>query len=134
MSERLVVNQRVQLVACNGATYLWMALMLPRKTIAAKRVRGRIVLCEKDGNFRVKVGIQTADVDEEVMNAPVSPANGTGVGAVSSVSKVFVNFDPNGATEGAISGKDSYRLGVFWSSTDATVSRGDVLVQLWVEE
>ena len=134
MAQRLVVNTRMQLVATNGTSDLWQDMMTFRKGLGVKRVRGRAVLCEKSGNFRFKVGVQTCDNDEEVCNAPVAPSAGTGVGYISTVSKIFVDFDPSGASDGNIASKDSYRLGLFYSSTDGTVSRGDVLIQLWIEE
>ena len=131
--QRRVVKARVQLVATNGANDLWLDLMAFLSTAGVGRVRGRIVLCEKGGNFRCKVGIQTFLNDPEAPDTPVAPATGTGVGYISTLSKNFVDFDPTTATEGNIDAKDSFRLGIFYSSTDATVSRGDVLIELYID-
>ena len=131
--QRRVVRTRVQLVATNGVTDLWLDLMAFLSTAGVGRVRGRIVLCEKLGNFRCKVGIQSFLNDPEAPDAPVSPTTGSGVGYISTLSKNFVDFDPTGSTEGNIDTKDSFRLGIFYSSTDATVSRGDVVIELYID-
>lgn len=133
MARQKVVYARMQLVG-NGTTDLWLDLMKFLEGVSVKRVFGRLVLCEKVGNFRARVGIQTADSDVLVPNAPVNPSSGTGVGYVSSVVKQFVDFDPRGGTEGDVDAKAYFRLGVLYSSSDATVSRGDVMVELWIED
>lgn len=132
-AQRRIVKARVQLVAVNGTADLWLDLMQFLSSVGVTRIRGRIVLCEKSGNFRCRVGIQTALSDQEVPDAPVSPSTGAGLAYISTVSKNFIDFDPTGANEGNIKGKESFRVGLFYSSTDATVSRGDVLVELHVD-
>ena len=90
----------------------------------------RALLTEKLNNFRAKIGIQTADSDVEVADSPVSPSTGTGVAYVTTVSKNFFDFDPTAATNGNIATKAFFRIGVLHSSTDATISRGEVIVRV----
>lgn len=124
----------MQLVATNGQTDLWLDLAAFLATMGVGRVRGRMVLCDKSGNFRVRVGIQTYDTDAEVPNAPAAVTRtSTGTGYLSTVNKAFIDFDPTLTGNGVIDTKAGFRLGVLYSSTDATVSRGDVLVELWID-
>ena len=95
---------------------------------------GRIVICDKSGTFRCRLGLQTFSTDPEAPDAPITlTGTGTGTGVISTVSKNFVDFDPTAANNGVIDTKAGYRLGLLYSSTDATVSRGDVLIELWVD-
>lgn len=132
-SQRLIARVRMQLVACNGTSDLWADLSRFVPTIGTSRLRGRIVLAEKVGNFRCRVGIQTYGTDIEVPDGPSSISTGTGVAYVSSVSKVFVDWDPTAAGNGVISTKRGYRVGLLYSSTDASVSRGDVILEIYAD-
>ena len=58
---------------------------------------------------------------------------GTGVAYLSTLVRNFVDFDPTVAGNGVISTKPGFRLGVLYSSSDATTSRGEVVVELYVD-
>jgi hypothetical protein len=131
--QKILVRVRIQLVAVNGTNDLWVDLSRFIQTIGVTRVRGRIVLCEKSGNFRARPGIQTYTADPEVPDAALAPSTGTGLGYVSTVSKNFVDWDPAVAGNGNIGTKRGFRVGLLYSSTDATVSRGDVILELYVD-
>lgn len=128
---KLLCRVRVMLVADNGTTDLWLDLSEFVASVGINNIRGRIVLCEKQGNFQARVGIQTYGSDPEAPEAPTPIGSGTGYGYVSSVIKQFVDFDPTAASNGDIDTKAGFRVGVLYSSTNATVSRGDVIVELW---
>lgn len=129
--QRLLCKVRLQLVAVNGTGDLWLDLNEFLSSIGVTRIRGRIALCDKTGNFRVRVGIQTYANLDEVTDAPTSIGSGTGVGYVSTVSPQFVDFDPTAAGNGDIDAKAGFRIGVLYSSTDSSVSRGDVVIELY---
>lgn len=124
----------MQFVAVNGTADIWADLSSIQSTIGVGRIRGRIVVCDKAGNFRCRLGLQTYATDPEVMDAPITlTGTGTGTGVITTVSKNFVDFDPTLANNGVIDTKAGYRLGLLFSSTDNTVSRGDVLIELWAD-
>ncbi len=132
-AQRQVVRIRLQLVASAGTTDLWLDLSPFLSSIGITRVRGKTILCDKTNNFRFKVGIQTYGLDPEFPDAPIGITTGTGVAYVSTLVRNFVDFDPTVAGNGVINTKPGCRLGVLYSSTDATTSRGDVVVELFVD-
>jgi hypothetical protein len=92
---------------------------------------GRIVLCRKSstGTFRVQLGVQTYDTDEELPNAPVACSVGTGTGYHSTVQKDQFIIDLTNASNGDIDTHTGFRLVLMFSDTTAaTLSWGDVLV------
>ena len=131
--QRQVVRVRMQLVATNGTTDLWLDLSAFLASIGVTRVRGRTVLCDKSGNFRFRPGIQTYGNDVETPDAPIAITTGTGTAYVSTLVRNFVDFDPTVSGNGLIGTKAGFRLGVLYSSTDATVSRGDVILELYID-
>jgi len=102
-------------------------------TIGIGRVRGRTVLCDKTGTFQCRPGIQTHTGDPEAPDAPIFITTGTGVAQLSAVGRNFVDFDPNNANNGNITTKQAFRLGLLYSSTGASVVRGDVIVELSID-
>ena len=132
-TQRQVVKVRIQLSA-TSTTELWLDLMPFLSTVGVTRVRGRTVLCEIGGTtFRCRVGIQTHAGDPEFPDIPTAITTGTGIGQVSTVVRNFVDFDPTVSTNGNITTKPGFRLGLFYSSTGATVARGEVIVELFVD-
>jgi hypothetical protein len=92
-------------------------------------VKGVIVVAERAGPFRVRIGIQTATTDVEIANAPISPSVGSGLGYVQSVAKLMFNFDPTNASNGDINAHAYWRLGLLYSSaTVNTFARGDAIL------
>jgi hypothetical protein len=134
-TQQQIVRIRAQFVACNGTNELWADLSTFVSSIAVTKVRGRIVVCERGGNFRCRVGIQTYSADSEAPDTPIAitGVSTTGCGQLSAVGKNFVDFDPTLANNGTIGGKAGFRLGLWYSSTDATISRGDVIVELYID-
>ena len=131
-AQRQVVRARMQLVA-TSATELWVDLSPFMVGIGVTRVRGRLVLCDKVGNFQCSIGIQTHTGDPEIPDAPIPFTVGTGFGQVSAVGRNFIDFDPTGSTNGNIATKAGFRLGLLYSSTGATVVRGDVILELYID-
>ena len=133
-TQRQLVKVRMQFVAVNGTTDTWADLSAFISTVGVGRIRGRIVICDKSGNFRCRLGLQAYATDPEAPDAPATlTGTGTGTGVISTVSKNFVDFDPTLTNNGVIDTKAGFRLGLLYSSTDATISRGDVLIELWVD-
>lgn len=133
LSPSSFLRVRLQLVACNGTTDLWIDLSEFITSVGATRVRGRLVLCDKTGNFRARPGIQTYSSDPEAPDAPGPISSGTGYGYVSTVSRNFVDWDPTLSGNGVIDTKAGYRVGLLYSSTDSSVSRGDVILELYAD-
>lgn len=127
---KLLCRVRVMLVA-TSSTDQWLDLSEFLASVGVNNIRGRIVLCEKQGNFRARAGIQTHTADPEAPNAPTPIGSGSGYDYVTSVTKQFVDFDPTGASNGDIDTKAAFRVGVLYSSTNETLSRGDVILELW---
>lgn len=125
-------RDEVVVVAVNGTVDLWQPMTPFILTTGVLDVRGTLVLAEKSGNFRIRIGIQTVATDLDVRDAPVSPSSGTGLGYLSAVGKTFVDFDPTVATNGNVNTKFGMRLGILYSSTDASISRGDVILRMSV--
>lgn len=121
----------MQLVA-NGTTALWVDTDTFKSTAGVTKLRGRLILADKTGNFQVRPGIQTA-LDLELPDAPLIPATGgTGIAQyVAIVGRNFVDYDPTNASNGNISVKANYRNGLWYASSDSTVSRGDVIFELY---
>lgn len=120
--------EEVQLVSVIPGTDLWEDITPWRPTAGILGVRGILVLAEKQNNFRVRVGIQTARSETQVADTPIAPATGTGLGYVTTVSKNFFDFDPTVDRNGLINTMAFFRIGLLYSSTDAVVSRGNVLL------
>ena len=121
----------MQLVAY-GTTALWVDTDTFKSTAGVTKLRGRLILADKTGNFQVRPGIQTA-LDLELPDPPVIPATGgTGIAVyVAVVNRYFVDYDPTNASNGNINTKANYRNGLWYASTDNTVSRGDVIFELY---
>ena len=128
--QRRLCKVRLQLLTTAGTTDVWLDLHEFLDTIGVTRIRGRTVLCDKTGNFRFKVGIQTYSLDPEFPDSPLNPSTGTGVANVSTLVRNFVDFDPTVAGNGQIGAKPGYRVGIFYSSSDANPARGEVIVGL----
>lgn len=128
--QQLLCRVRLQLIAVNGTTDLWADLSPFLPSAGVGMIRGRLVLCEKSGNFRVRVAIQTYGNDPELCDTAVSITTGSGTTYLQTASRLFVAFDPTNSGNGDISTKAGFRIGLLYSSTDATVSRGDVLLEL----
>ena len=119
---------RIQLVATD-TTELWIDLSRWLDTLGLLGFRGRIVLVDKQGNFSCRLGIQSYGADPELPNAALSITTGTGVGAITTVSKVFFDFDPTNANNGDTgANKEGARLGILYKSTSG-VARGEVLLE-----
>lgn len=131
-AQRQVVRIRTQLMA-TSTTELWLDLCPFYTSIAVTKVRGRTVLCDKTGAFQFRVGIQTHGGDPEFPDAPLAITTGTGVAQVSTLIRNFVDFDPTAAGNGIIGQKAGFRLGVLYSSTAASVARGDVILELYID-
>jgi hypothetical protein len=71
--------------------------------------------------------------DPEFPDAPIPITTGTGVAQISTLIRNFVDFDPTAAGNGVIGQKPGFRLGVLYSSAGATVARGDVIVELYID-
>ena len=134
-AQRLVCRIRIQLaaVAAAGTSDLWADTCAFLTSMGITRIRGKLVLCEKFGNFRVRVGIQTFTTDPEAPATATSITTGTGVAYVSTTGKNFVDFDPTVSGNGVINTNSGFRIGLLYSSTDATVSRGDVILELYAD-
>lgn len=132
-AQRQIVKVRIQLVAYS-ATETWIDLSPFIPTYGITKVRGRTVLCDKTGTFSFRVGIQTYLNDPEFPDAPTAPTTGTGLAAVTTLVKNMVDFDPNlAAPNGDIDTKAGFRLGAWYSATGGALSRGDVIIELFVD-
>lgn len=131
--QRLLCKVRLQLVAVNGTTDLWMDLSEFLASIGITNIRGRLVLCDKLGNFRARIGIQSYDTSNETPNAAAPISSGSGYGYITTVTSQFVDFDPSASGNGDIDTKSGFRIGVLYSSTDSSVSRGDVPIELYAD-
>lgn len=121
----------MQLVSVNGTSDLWQDMSPWFPTIGVFGVRGVLVLAEKSGNFRVHIGIQTATTDREIANSPLNPTvGGTGLGYVATQGKNLYDFDPTNASNGNIAASAYFRIGLLYSSTDATIGRGNVVLHV----
>lgn len=129
----LMPPQRLQLVSTIPSTDLWEDLTPWTATVTSiLTVRGTLILAEKLNNFRVRIGIQTALSDVEAPDNPLNPSDGSNIGTayISAVGKNFFTFDANRVANGATNTKGYFRVGVLYSSTDATISRGDVILRV----
>jgi energy-converting hydrogenase Eha subunit F len=101
-------------------------------TVGVLGVRGVLILAEKQNNFHVRIGIQTAASDIEVADTALNPTDtgGTGLGYVGTVIKQYFSFDPTISTAGNITTKAYFRVGLLYSSTDATIGRGDCILRV----
>lgn len=117
----------------DGTTDLWADLSEFLASIGVTNIRGRLVLCDKMGNFRARIGIQSYDTSNETPNAPAPISSGSGYGYISTVTSQFVDFDPGASGNGDIDTKAGFRVGVLYSSTDSSVSRGDLLIELYTD-
>jgi len=129
--QQILQEVRIQLVSAAGTTDLWQDTSPWMPTLGVAMVRGTLTLCDKLGNFRFRIGIQTTPADIEIVDVAVNPsdATNTGTGYITALGRNFFNFDPTRAGNGNISTKGYFRLGLLYSSTDATVGRGDVILK-----
>lgn len=92
-------------------------------------VQAFVYLLEKTGNFRVRMGVQTANVNQ----APNTPASltsqATFVSTVGPASGLLYRFNPNGATDGNITAAASYRIGLLYSLSAAGSGSGSVRIE-----
>lgn len=132
MSQIIVPTQPMQLVSAIPGTDLWQDMTPWSSTVGIVGIRGVLILAEKLNNFRVRIGIQTAASDVELPDGPVNPSDTPNVGTayVSTITKNYYNFDPTTALNGTIGTKGYFRVGVLYSSTDATISRGNVILRV----
>jgi hypothetical protein len=99
-------------------------------TLEAAFLLGTVLalISKGSGNFQCHLGIQTAPTDTDVPAAAVNPTSAAT--QVAAVSKTYLRFDPNGATEGNIDAAVSFRVGVFVSlSAGTTPCVGTVALQ-----
>jgi hypothetical protein len=87
-----------------------------------------LAVTSKSGNFQCRLGIQSAVADVDNAGAAVVPASTQT--QVTTVTKTYLRFDPNGATEGNIDAGAFFRVGVFVSLSAGTVpASGTVVLQ-----
>lgn len=119
---------RVQLVAPD-TTELWMDVTAYIRTLGLTGFRGRIIITDKTGNFSCRVGIQTYAADPETPSAALAPTVGTGLSAITTISRNLFDFDPSDASNGNTdSGKHGCRLGLLYKSTGG-VARAEVIFE-----
>lgn len=114
-------NSAVQCTSTAGIFYPltgWMA------TITIVRLRAILALVNKTTNLQVQLAIQTATTDPNSANAPVAIGN-----VVSTVGRTVQDVDVTQAGNGQVNSHMWFRLGVFASSTGATVESGTVALQ-----
>ena len=124
---------RIQLSSPGNTQTMFQDLSGLIPCVGALSITGRVVIVDLEGTFTAGVGIQSFASDVEVGNLPVLPsvnATGTtGLGLKSTQSKNFFSFDPTNTSNGDISAKFRFRLGVLYKSSGAAASRGDVLFE-----
>lgn len=135
MSQKRRTSIRLQLVA-PGTKPLWIDTDDFQSTAGVKRIRGRLVLCDRDGDFDVRPGNQTADKDVEIPQAPTQlSGSGTNNAAwLNNIDRYFIDYDPNATGNGVISAADKHRNGLWYRSSTATISRGEVILELYEED
>ena len=87
-------------MAVNGTTDLWADLSKFLASIGVTNIRGRLVLCDKMGNFRAWIAIQSCATSRETPNAPAPISSGSGYGYITTVTSQFVDFDPSASGKG----------------------------------
>jgi hypothetical protein len=134
MGSKLRTSIRLQLVS-PGAQALFIDTDDFVTTLGVIRLRGRLVICDIQGTFECRIGNQTSVYDIEIPDAPnlLTGAGTNNAAYLNAINRYFIDYDPTAANNGVINGKDKYRNGIWYHSSNATISRGEVILELWEE-
>lgn len=124
--------EAVQLVSALPSADLWYDVTPWIPTTNVSNVRGVLTLVDNPQVvFQVRIGIQTAPTDIELPSAPLAPSVGTGLGYTRTTGKLYFDFDPADGSNGNVASAAFFRVGLLYSSSDATtIARAELALRV----
>jgi hypothetical protein len=126
ISQKRRTSIRLQLVA-PGTKPLWIDTDDFQSTAGVKRIRGRLVLRDRDRDFDVRPGNQTADNDVEIPQAPnLLSGSGTNNAAwLNNIDRYFVDMTRTSRATGSSARRTSTGTASGTAATFATAALSD---------